>query len=588
MEQDIFKKIAADASKLYSFDIYDYSRHFKEQAKKGKYSSEKEISELLVLLSRICEFHFQPNEKIPFAPMIESPVGRSMIAEDLVDEQLDILNRFAGETLPETLLARLCDILWLRRRDPDSARKAITSYLIVAEKGNHEDHWPRADDYARRSIRIAKELGRRSKERADVQKKISQLYDYAFANPSKNDGRLWPLALAEIMLDEFEDADFEQIGRKCIETGNNMPDVWTKDKYFKLAGQAFIRAKLPLEKSQAYSKCGGCWEDYANLLRKSENPNGLRIADSLEQAIEAYRKAGKKQKAEELIQELQKAQLLMESQMQTIEVRSDISKSVKRVLGLMDNKVGMDAVLAYISLIKPPDYNLMLKASKKEIANFPVSHLMPTKIVTQEGNTAARTEGFLTQELEELSRTCCEQYELTRSISAAFLEAAREKLLEDKEQKWIQAISQLIENTRIISSNRRDIMIRCLRAGFEGDWLVFIHLVIPQIENLIRTIVSEAGGKTTSMRNGVMLEIGLNDLLFDDDSTNPVIISALGTDLTWDLRTLLVVQSGPNLRNRLCHGLASPEQLSDGNVKYLLWLTLFVIRHIGMSGDEEP
>jgi len=588
MEQNIFKQIAAEASKLDSYDTYDYSYHFNKLAKSGKYSSEKEVVEVLELISRVCEFRFTPKDKNPFGPMFEAPGKRSLIPEDIVEGHLELLNQITNESLPEALMARMCDILWLRRRDPDRARRAISSYLVSAENGNHEDHWPRADDYLRRAIRIAKELGRSAQERTDVQKNIERLFENAISKPSERNGSLWPLALAEIMLDEFEDVNYEEIGRTCVHLGDNTPAVQTKDNYFNLAGYAFAKAQLPLEQSKAYSKCGGCWEDYANQLKNSENPNGLRIAHFLEKAIEAYRKGGKKQKAEELIQELQKAHLLMESQMQTIEVRYDISKDVKRVLGLMDNKVGMDAVLAYISLIKPPDYNLMLKASEEEIAKFPVSHLMPTKIVTEEGNTAARTEGFLTQELEELSRTCCEQYELTRSISAALLEAAREKLLEDKEQRWIQAISQLIENTSIISSNRPDIMLRCLRAGFEGDWLVFIHLVIPQIENLIRTIVSEAGGKTTSMRNGVMLEIGLNDLLFDDDSTNPVIISVLGTDLTWDLRTLLVVQSGPNLRNRLCHGLASPEQLSDGNVKYLLWLTLFMIRHIGTSGDKEP
>ena len=67
-------------------------------------------------------------------------------------------------------------------------------------------------------------------------------------------------------------------------------------------------------------------------------------------------------------------------------------------------------------------------------------------------------------------------------------------------------------------------------------------------------------------------EKNLDDLL-DDPNAEQI----FGKDLLWEMRSLLVEQSGPNLRNRVCHGLADPADLSGGSSIFLLWLTLFLI-----------
>lgn len=138
---------------------------------------------------------------------------------------------------------------------------------------------------------------------------------------------------------------------------------------------------------------------------------------------------------------------------------------------------------------------------------------------------------------------------------------------------WKRAIKELINASRFVPEDRRDIFERAIIAGFEGDLLVFTHLIIPQIENSIRLIFAINKLKVTSvLPDGVQRERDLNELLPDKNAEQ-----IFSKDLLWEMRSLLVEQSGPNLRNRVCHGLANSDDVTGPSSIFLLWLTLYLI-----------
>jgi hypothetical protein len=73
-----------------------------------------------------------------------------------------------------------------------------------------------------------------------------------------------------------------------------------------------------------------------------------------------------------------------------------------------------------------------------------------------------------------------------------------------------------------------------------------------------------------------MSERDLNELLTENQPGKDA-LKILGEDFAWALRALLIEKSGPNLRNRLCHGLLSPEGCCDLASKYLLCVTLKLV-----------
>jgi len=93
------------------------------------------------------------------------------------------------------------------------------------------------------------------------------------------------------------------------------------------------------------------------------------------------------------------------------------------------------------------------------------------------------------------------------------------------------------------------------------------------LENSVRYVFGLNKFKTTStQQTGVQRERDLNQLLEDKNAE-----ILFGKDLLWEMKTLLVEQNGPNIRNRLCHGLMTINEINSEYPIFLLWLTLFLL-----------
>lgn len=85
---------------------------------------------------------------------------------------------------------------------------------------------------------------------------------------------------------------------------------------------------------------------------------------------------------------------------------------------------------------------------------------------------------------------------------------------------------------------------------------------------------------------GVETEKGLGALLVVDAA-----LEILGPGLQLELRSLLVEQEGPNLRNELAHGLVTDAAAWSANAVYAWWLIMriaVVPVWVAMHGDSEP
>lgn len=129
-------------------------------------------------------------------------------------------------------------------------------------------------------------------------------------------------------------------------------------------------------------------------------------------------------------------------------------------------------------------------------------------------------------------------------------------------------IYDICRNSSAVPTNRADIWAQGLYYGFDRDFLVSSHLLIPQIEHLARILLQQEKIPTTTIDEyGVESEKGINSLLQE-----PKIYELLGKDLTEELKFLLTEPMGLNHRNKICHGLVG-ESPSDADI-YIWWLCL--------------
>ena len=172
-------------------------------------------------------------------------------------------------------------------------------------------------------------------------------------------------------------------------------------------------------------------------------------------------------------------------------------------------------------------------------------------------------------------------YNLGQNLSACTTLKRGISLILNSGDSWKSALKELLEASKFVPKDRVDIYERAIIAGFEGDLLLFVHLIIPQLENSVRLIFGMNKLKITSvLPSGVQREKDMNDLLNDPNAEQ-----IFGKDLLWEMRSLLIEQSCPNLRNRVCHGLADSNDLNGASSTFLLWLTTYLI--IGFIKNNE-
>jgi hypothetical protein len=134
----------------------------------------------------------------------------------------------------------------------------------------------------------------------------------------------------------------------------------------------------------------------------------------------------------------------------------------------------------------------------------------------------------------------------------------------------VDDFAPIVSNNPFIPGGREDIYARGLYAGLTGDFLIAAHLLIPQLEHSIRSLLAQRGVFTSGLdAQGIQEERNLNTILY-----LPELQTIFGEDIVFDLQGLLVERSGSNLRNLMSHGLFDYEAFFSSQMSYLWWLTL--------------
>jgi hypothetical protein len=157
-------------------------------------------------------------------------------------------------------------------------------------------------------------------------------------------------------------------------------------------------------------------------------------------------------------------------------------------------------------------------------------------------------------------------------LSAHSIVAALETLR--VEHRVTQAFfTSLTHQSNMVPSDRAPLFGRGLFAGYDGDFVLSTHLLIPQVEHFVRVHLKQAGALTTTLsQEGVDHENGLSTLI-----DLPQAIEVFGENIVFEFRALLCDSHGPNLRNDLAHGLLGVNESQSPNAVYLWWLCLKLV-----------
>lgn len=559
-----------------------YWQRFRNESDKAAKAGNATKARQYEVMSAVSSYMIEPDSThSPFKPVAVFGNKRTPLPEDLSPNELEFLRGVFPRISNALLKARIGDVLWLlgKPREKDYALAAIDAYMTFGlgdEKllGDAKNGWLRA-------VLLCKLLRTAAESRyADLK---SRLLDRIKELPYEQKWDL--LDTVEIALEcSFQKEEYQLIAEcmKAILAHAKSASDWMCVQRFS-DSMVTLYARTKDEHSIAETHRDHA-ESYASMAEIRANANMLR-GSWLEMAIKIYRQIPRKFREEfsvddrlaQLHKEMNTANEHAIDEMHAIETPPiDISKMVEAARNHVKGKQFPDVVfyLAHVSGLRNREESQ--KGAEDLLKGHVVTSLFGSTHISTDGRVASRTPGIDLGNAEAEStkaaiwRQMMNDYSIGigLSVSGSILPALDMVNLEHHISE--RRLLPLCGASQTVPSGREHLWAKGLYYGFEGDFAAAIHILSPQVENLVRLILKNAGIKTTTLDSeGIETENGLSALL-----DKPEAPEALGDDFHYELEALLAGAAGHNLRNHLSHGLMSYGECYSQAAVYFWWYCL--------------
>lgn len=548
----------------------------------------------LGFITAIASMMLAPTEKAaPFQALARWSDGtRSFLPDDLTPVEIDLVAELADVTTNQLLRGRLADLVWLKARKKGIrfARMAIDAYRthpidFDTWHMNGQEVWHRA-------LGLSISLGGGAENRAaDIEAALLGKFDSALrAETFEPMFYIRPLYAEKRALTEAPRiaGELEHLGRQRLAAGRG----FDAQSYFEEAERWYGRARAVGKQAEMLVLIGS-----SHVSQAEANTSAIVRQEFFTRAIKAYRDVPSQHRAahhvEETIAELRvklaAAGRLALGEMRvvhgsTIDLTEFTVKAVQRVLG----KSPMDALLAFSTLQPFPNRQALYDQAQQLVRRSLIGRLFGGVTLAGDGRAIARRYGADNGAAAEASqvdagaiKACCELAAMTAygMIRPALDAMQLESYL------TLYDFRHLSTHAGIVPRDRIDVVAKALHAGYCGDYVQAIHILVPQFENMVRVVLQDAGAHTTTHdADGLDMEAGLSTLVLRQQMND-----IFGEDLTFTIRSIMCEQEGPNLRNAVAHGMADDSLCEGMHGVYAWWLILRLVVSSFVAGQrEEP
>src|SRR5574341_984665 len=497
VDMDAVRSVVATQSER--TDAFGLRHGFHAKANEAAAAGDHQLERTMRLLSEVFSMMDRDSAQQPFAPLATYADGSTtLLPEHLVEDDLKLLEVLLEASDRPAYVARIADVLWLRRRDPAFARRAILAYLGVVQIENLQS-WVPYRNALRRAAQLACQLGRKAAERTLVRERIKELLRHAEQVCNSQGMGYWPAALAEILIENRllpseEWTWLGELGERIAGTFPITPGCDGPRKYYQLAAECYTLAKQPDRSERMRLAIAEHWQAEGRVFREA-GASPLLVAHRLTGAIDAYKKTRTGQEeAKRLSVELKQAQRAAMGDLRPISAQMDVSPFIQATREEMEGKSGAEAILSLIRLHGVVSFETTTQAAERSLREHPLQAMFQMGVLTPEGNVAAVVPGSTDDDPARLQAAVIQQYNFRQSLAGAIvLQEGRRILLENTDISWRMAVQDLIEIHPLVADSRKLLFTRALMSGFDGDTVAAIHLMTPQIEFLVREWLHREG-----------------------------------------------------------------------------------------------
>lgn len=559
---------------------------FSAAARSSIEQGHNEHGKVLWLLADACSMMLSPSSpNEPFKPFAVFHNRRSVVPDDLPNADILFFAEIVDAVDDDWLKARLSDLVWLKGKPRNTAfaLKAVDAYRCLpldTDTWIHggRDCWPRA-------ISLARML----KGGAGDRLQQMEATIVAAFNAATRAGGFLGLWLADLLksngLGRANRADvarkLEALAREFDREG----DLHRAREYFSAAADWHKAIPDEVKAAEMTVAVAEGWVKEAIAQSVSESSSHMVAASFYENAIQTYRTIPKAERATHQVDE------------RMTELRAHLNDSGERSLGEMGlirtpgvditqivenarrsvtGKSAQEALLAFANLHRGANAEELRSSALERMRQYPLQSLFAATVISRDGRVIAKRPamglgGELTEDDEIAIRAeMIRDYGiLVNIVTQGDIWPALEVLLLEHRLREADFL-ELARHSPIVPKERAGLFGKALFAGYERDFVTALHLLIPQIEHLVRVHLKQAGAKTANLdKDGIQNENGMSTLM-----DLPEAEQVFGKDLAFELKSLFCDAFGPNLRNELAHGLLDEDGCHSPFAIYAWWLAL--------------
>lgn len=555
----------------------EYFGLFLRKANQSRDAGDPVAEAVFAVLFLVTDVELRPDDfHQPFGPRFASRAARGVIPEDLNDQHWAILAEVAPTVADAEMRARLCDLLWVVKRNHQLAKMAVEAYLVSARILEDPDNWPPCAWRISRAVRLARSIG----GAGDLFDTTIRYTEDLLTKLDAEDPRFLTGILMQL-LQEFKKGDpakYAPLAEKAAERAESGGDFDRACKLWFIASiwHGITKDSGASERTRIRSAETHVKDAEAHASRPKEFSPNIQAAARMERAILALSKIdtpAARARHDQLYLRLSDFQAKSRAEMPTFTHSLDMTDTAiqaeERVTG---RSLGL-ALHALGGLCVPPSV-AHLRQQALDMFRSPILGFMGMTKLTATGKIAARAPQFDSTPEGAEEATLAQMYENAilhhQCVAVGVIVPAIRKIRAEHNVR-LQDFYEIAATSPFVPPGRETTFAKGLYAGFTFDLIVSTHLLIPQIEHSIRLHLEARGAITSGFdKQWRQNEYDLNTTLrmpelktiFNDD------------DLIFDLRGLLIEHHGSNLRNEMAHGLLDDAQLGTDAAMYLWALTL--------------
>ena len=575
--------------KLNNSPYYEMFSEFSATAKVWQGTGLMKCSKIFSLLADACSMMLTPkNRNEPFQPVIVFEEGSSAKPDSFSDNDISFFSEIANQIDNPRLKARLSDLVWLRRREL-GVRHALTAIDAYREIPLDNENWDNdGRDCWRRAIDLCRMLGKGAGNRiTEIEEAIISSFRLAAPKSGYFLKQLVDLlretGLGRIYSNEIANK-LKQIGENYKSQKNFLAfGHYCRGAigWYELAGEQSKAIEMAIQEAEAFvaegekriasSKMGhlsatSFFEDAIKILQSI--PHRYRYDYKITEKIRLVKDKKLDAGAKSLNQ-------MHTFRSDPIDISDLVSASREAVIG----KDLHNALIAFTGICPFASEEMARQRVEKILRNDKFSALFTSVTLGSDGKTIFKEPGIDVSDLssENSKKTIWaamirDHLLHIRLVTESCILPALEILVLEHRIKQDDLIA-LCQEVSIVPPRRGILWGQALYSGFNYDYINCMHILIPQIENMIRWHLKTNDIDTIHHdQNGIDSEFGLGKLLEIDG-----VEQIFGKDLVFEFRALLCDPLGPNLRNGIAHGLFDINIFQSHYSIYTWWLLFGVI-----------